>query len=203
MLRGINLSCIKRDRVLFENLEFTFSAGEIWHLKGPNGAGKTSLLRMMSGLVMPNEGQIQWHGQSVYDNTEFSRELVFIGHKLGVSSALSAMENLTYWAHLHGVVQWDALDILDQLELIGLHEIPVNQLSEGQQRRVALSRMWLKPAKMWILDEPFTALDVYAVEQIQSKIKRFAQEGGCVVLTSHQPLNHIQHYQTFELEFRF
>lgn len=203
MLRGINLSCIKRDRVLFENLAFTFSAGEIWHLKGPNGAGKTSLLRMMSGLVLPNEGQVQWNDQTVYDNSEFSRQLVFIGHKLGVSSALSAMENLQYWSHLHNVIEWDAFDILDQLELIGLHEIPVNQLSEGQQRRVALSRLWLKPAKIWILDEPFTALDVYAVEQIQNKIKQFVQSGGCVVLTSHQPLTHIEQYQTFELEFRF
>jgi heme exporter protein A len=79
----------------------------------------------------------------------------------------------------------------------------VNQLSEGQQRRVALSRLWLKAAKIWILDEPFTALDVYAVEQVQSQITRFTQQGGCVVLTSHQPMQHIDKYDTFELEFRF
>ena len=189
---------------MFDSLSFTLSAAQLVHLTGANGAGKTSLLRMLSGLSQPVEGQILWNGQPL--NARYYSELVYIGHKSGLSGNISALDNLSYWCALHGVrsTRHQREEILDELGLVGLESLPVKSLSAGQQRRVALARLWLKPAGIWLLDEPFTALDVQGVQMIEAKVRDFVKQGGIVMLTSHQALSqHAGDYQTMTLEYRW
>lgn len=182
------LSCTKRDKVLFESLSLKLSPGQLVHLRGPNGAGKTSLLRILAGLSQPDSGSVQWNEQPLFG--EFERRLIYLGHKAGLSAGLSAIENLSFWCAQHQVKASEAklFTILEALGLVGLEEIPVQLLSAGQQRRVALARLWLKDADVWILDEPFTALDVEGISLIQTRFAGFINQGGAAIVTSHQPL---------------
>lgn len=198
------LSCIKRDRVLFEGLSFSLQSGQLVYLRGPNGAGKTSLLRILCGLSQPESGTITWHAKSL--GQDWYRDLIYVGHKAGVNGAMTAIENLTYWCRQHDVsVSTAALyDVLAELGLLGMEDVPCRTLSAGQQRRVALSRLWLKPAQVWILDEPFTALDVKGVAQLEDKMKTHVEAGGAVLTTSHQALSErAGHVSYFDLEYRF
>ncbi|MBD3585439.1 cytochrome c biogenesis heme-transporting ATPase CcmA [Salinimonas sp. HHU 13199] len=183
------LSCMKRDKVLFESLSLSLSPGQLVHLRGPNGAGKTSLLRILAGLSQPDTGTVTWNNRAI-DN-EFQRRLVYLGHKAGLSAGLSAIENLTFWCAQHHirVSETTLFEVLEVLSLVGLEEIPVRLLSAGQQRRVALARLWLKSSDIWILDEPFTALDTDGVALIQARCETFVRQGGAVIVTSHQPLS--------------
>ncbi len=182
------LSCTKRDKVLFESLSLKLSPGQLVHLRGPNGAGKTSLLRILAGLSQPDSGSVQWNEQPLFG--EFERRLIYLGHKAGLSGGLSAIENLSFWCAQHQVKASEAklFTTLEALGLVGLEEIPVQLLSAGQQRRVALARLWLKDADVWILDEPFTALDVEGIALIQTRFADFINQGGAAIVTSHQPL---------------
>ena len=197
-----NVSCSKRDRILFENLSLQISAGQLIHLRGPNGAGKTSLLRIIAGLSQAEQGQVLWNSRAL--DTTYFKELVYLGHKSGLTASLSALENLQYWAHLHQAPCSEALlyDLLTRLGLVGLEDLPVKFLSAGQQRRVALARLWLKPARLWILDEPFTALDTAGIALVEQHINQFIDGGGAVILTSHQPLTPSAKLQYFDLEYR-
>ncbi|WP_297821204.1 cytochrome c biogenesis heme-transporting ATPase CcmA [uncultured Paraglaciecola sp.] len=187
-----NLSVVKRDRLLFENLNFAVEQGSLLYVKGQNGAGKTSMLRVLAGLVEADSGEVYFALQNIKDCREhYHQNLVYFGHKLGINSTLSAVENLQYWCQQHEVViSVDTIFYtLAQLNLVGLEDIPVANLSAGQQRRVALARFWFKQnAKLWILDEPFTALDTQGVESISKQITTFLSGGGAVVMTSHQAL---------------
>ena len=182
------LSCTKRDKVLFESLSLKLSPGQLVHLRGPNGAGKTSLLRILAGLSQPDSGSVQWNEQPLFG--EFERRLIYLGHKAGLSAGLSAIENLSFWCAQHQIKAPKAklFTTLEALGLVGLEEIPVQLLSAGQQRRVALARLWLKDADVWILDEPFTALDVEGISLIQTRFAGFINQGGAAIVTSHQPL---------------
>lgn len=193
VLSVTNLSVTKRDRLLFDNLSFAVEQRGLLYIKGQNGAGKTSLLRVLAGLVSADCGEVSFAGQNIQSDREaYHRELVYFGHKLGINLTLTAIENLTYWCQQHQVeVSLDSLfTILSELNLVGLEEIPVANLSAGQQRRVALARFWLKPrAKIWILDEPFTALDTQGICLLTMQIIQFLRQGGSVVMTSHQVLD--------------
>lgn len=192
IISGHNLSCIKQQRCLFSDLNFAVDASQILHVKGPNGAGKTSLLRIVTGLVASTEGQIHYHDKPIDSCQEqFQKDLVYFGHKLGLNLALNAVENLQFWCHLNQIsVRADELyPLLADLGLVGLEDLTVNKLSAGQQRRVALARLWLKKhAKLWVLDEPFTALDVDGIALLQSHIVQHLERGGAVITTSHQTL---------------
>jgi heme exporter protein A len=205
VLHVTNLSVVKRDRLLFENLNFAVEQGILLYVKGQNGAGKTSMLRVLAGLVDADSGEVYFCLQNIKDCREnYHHNLVYFGHKLGINLTLSAVENLQYWCKQHQVVM--SIDTifytLAQLNLVGLEDIPVNNLSAGQQRRVALARFWFKQdAKLWILDEPFTALDTQGIELLSKLITKFLAGGGSVIMTSHQALR--LDYPTEELTLEY
>lgn len=187
-----DLSVSKRDRLLFDKVNLSVDQAELLHVKGPNGAGKTSLLRVLTGLVSADQGQVYFKQQDIRQEREqFNRSLIYFGHLLGVNSTLNAQENLAFWCKQHNVTPQpqEILQVLGQLGLVGLEDIAVHNLSAGQQRRVALARFWLKKdASIWILDEPFTALDVQGIALLNQRIIWQLQRKGCVIITSHQKL---------------
>ena len=205
VLSVTNLSVVKRDRLLFENLNFAVEQGGLLYVKGQNGAGKTSMLRVLAGLVDADSGEVCFCQQNIKNCREtYHQNLVYFGHKLGINLTLNAVENLQYWCKQHHVsIPIDMIfHTLAQLNLVGLEEIPVANLSAGQQRRVALARFWFKHnAKLWILDEPFTALDSQGIELLSKQITIFLAGGGAVVMTSHQALR--LDYPTHELTLEY
>jgi len=200
-----SVTCIKQDRCLFADLNFRLKSGQIMQLAGSNGAGKTSLLRIIAGFSAPDEGQVMWQGESIAKNyDEFARELLFIGHKTGVNNQLSAIENLRFWLQIQGYdTDQELYSLLAKIGLVGLEDVPVRTLSAGQQRRVALIRLWLNDAKLWVLDEPFTALDKAGVAFLQQRFLTHLEQGGAILLTTHQDLTtHFEQLQTVTLEYR-
>lgn len=194
------VSCVKRDIQLFSQLDISVQPGQVWHVKGHNGSGKTSLLRMLAGLSPPHTGTIFW--QQAPLTAAYARQLIFLGHKNGLSQALSALHNLLHWCRQHGVpfCAEHTHQVLAYLGLAGREHIPTRQLSAGQQQRVALARLWLKPATVWILDEPFTALDSAGIAAMEQHCRQFVAQGGAIVLTSHQPLGAVlENVQVLEL----
>ena len=191
---------------MFEAVSFSVEPGEILHIKGPNGAGKTSLLRIIVGLSQSAEGQVYFRDMPLEQATEqLHSQLVYFGHKPGLNPALSAMDNLRFWADMHGVPidRSHLFDLLGRLGLVGLEELRVGQLSAGQQRRVALCRLWLKrKARVWVLDEPFTALDVQGIAVLKAQIDVHLSNQGCIIMTSHQDIELNANVSTLELEYR-
>jgi heme exporter protein A len=190
---------------LFEDLNFSLKSGQIMQLAGPNGAGKTSLLRIIAGFAAPDEGDVFWRENSITKNyDDFARELLFIGHKTGVNAQLTAVENVRFWLQIQGYSNEQELyPLLAKIGLVGLEDVPVRSLSAGQQRRVALLRLWLNDAKLWILDEPFTALDKAGVAFLQDRFVSHLENGGAILLTTHQDLTtHFNDLQTVTLEYR-
>lgn len=206
LLSGHNLSCIKQDRLLFDNLHFSVAPSELLYIRGQNGAGKTSLLRILVGLSDAASGQVDYQGENIrVANDRFHQDLVYLGHKPGLNLTLSAIENLLFWCQLHNLSQSEAelMDILVRLGLVGLEDIPVRQLSAGQQRRAALARLWLKSeSKIWVLDEPFTALDVQGIALLRERIIAHLGKGGAVIITSHQQLDIVYKTSELMLEYR-
>ncbi len=187
MLEVINLSCVRDERVLFHGLNFHVQPGDLVQIEGPNGAGKTSLLRLLAGLSRPDEGDVLWQQAPLHRQREnWQRHLLYLGHQPGVKAVLSPLENLRFW---HRDISKTAIfTALEQVSLTGYEEIPVAQLSAGQQRRVALARLWLSPARLWILDEPLTAIDKSGVAALIDRFTEHTSQGGAVILTTHQAL---------------
>lgn len=184
------LECQRGGRILFENLTFSLTQGRALLVEGENGSGKTSLLRIISGLGRPAAGEVRWRGRAIDETrAEYAREMAWVGHQNGVKPELSTLENLGFAAALHG--QPNADELLRALETVGLADriaVPGRALSAGQKQRLALARLLLGRAKLWILDEPFTALDVLGISLISTLIKRHLAQGGLAVMTSHQPV---------------
>jgi heme exporter protein A len=192
MLKVNGLCCVREERVLFDDLSFTLSPGEILQVAGPNGAGKTSLLRLISGLSRPESGEILWQGETISQVADqYHQQCLYLGHHAGVKAELSAVENLRFYLGLAGecMEQEQLYALLTRVGLAGLEEEAVAHLSAGQQRRVGLARLWLVARKLWILDEPFTAIDKQGVAYLEQVILSHAQAGGMVLLTTHQELN--------------
>lgn len=187
MLETINLSCIRDERVLFRDLAFSVQAGDMVQIEGPNGAGKTSLLRLLAGLSRPEAGEITWRNQPIRQQRErWHQEMLYLGHHPGVKAVLSPLENLQFYHPASSQAQ--IFDALEAVDLLGYEEVPVAHLSAGQQRRVALARLWLSHAQVWILDEPLTAIDKAGVEKLMARFAHHADNGGLVILTTHQDL---------------
>lgn len=190
MLETINLECVRGDRTLFRDITFVAMAGSLLHVHGPNGSGKTSLLRMLCGLSAPESGEIRWNEQPIAKlGDEYRSELVYMGHANAVKDDLNALENLMISSRLAGlpVSNADASDALRWFGLAAYQHLPSKVLSQGQKRRVALARMRLSTTRpLWILDEPFTALDAHAVGLVQSLLEAHLDGGGIVLLTTHQ-----------------
>jgi heme exporter protein A len=191
MLTATGLSCVRGERRLFAGLDLAVGPGEWLHVQGENGAGKTSLLRILAGLSPPAEGEIRWNGEATRALAEdFRRELLFLGHHGAVKEDLTPLENLTLAAQLDGTLldEAAALKALARFGLRGREDLPVRFLSAGQKRRVLLARLAVRQAKLWILDEPFTALDVKAVDMLADLVAEHVAGGGMAILTSHQTI---------------
>ncbi len=189
MLEVAKLECVRGDRRLFTDLSFSLGQGELLYLHGHNGSGKTTLMRAICGLFHPSSGEILWNGENVRDlSEEYTREVVYIGHKNGIKDDLTALENLQILSTLDGVnmTEEQACDSLVRIGLHGYEDLPTQVLSQGQKRRVALARLLAHKAKLWILDEPFTALDRDAVALLQEVIRAHVDSGGLALLTTHQ-----------------
>ncbi|MCY0963755.1 cytochrome c biogenesis heme-transporting ATPase CcmA [Parathalassolituus penaei] len=207
-LSARQLLCERDDRVLFENLDLDVRNGDLLQLAGPNGAGKTTLLRLLAGLNRDYEGDLLWHAEPLHDCfAEYAANRVYLGHLAAIKRALTPIENLRWlmspWQNagleLHEDDLWQALA---EVQLGGFEDTPCNQLSAGQQRRVGLSRLALVPAPLWILDEPFTALDVEGVSWLEERIQRQVAAGGAVIITSHHALQGIPSLRRLELGVR-
>lgn len=189
MLEADNLECVRGERRLFAGLGFKLEAGELLYLQGKNGAGKTSLLRMIIGLLPPEAGEIRWKGQSIRRSGEdFRADLCYLGHLNAIKEELTPLENLLAAAHLadETLSEDDALDALEQVGLAGREDLACKYLSQGQKRRVALARLVKERRPLWVLDEPFVALDVAAVDWLAGIISGHLQRGGLAVMTTHQ-----------------
>ncbi|ELL4667820.1 cytochrome c biogenesis heme-transporting ATPase CcmA [Vibrio fluvialis] len=191
MLEVKNLTAIRDERVLFEGLSFTIQSGELVQIEGRNGTGKTTLLRIVTGLGDRDDGEIHWNNVNIEaDRDSYHQELLFLGHQTGVKRELTALENLRFYQAVHtaGTQEEDLYQALTQVGLAGREDVPVAQLSAGQQRRVALARLWLSRQKLWILDEPLTAIDKQGVKVLEALFLQHAEQGGIVVLTTHQDM---------------
>ncbi|MDO9012638.1 MAG: cytochrome c biogenesis heme-transporting ATPase CcmA [Gallionella sp.] len=192
MLEVSNLACSRGDHRLFSDLSFALYPGQIMQIQGANGSGKTSLLRTLCGFIIPDDGKISWRGEDVRELDEaYFAEMMYLGHLNAIKDELSALENLRISAGLSGTElnEKDAIAALRRMGLRGRERLPTKVLSQGQRRRVALARLLVSDAKLWILDEPLAALDVGAVALIQELIAEHLARLGMVIFTTHQPLH--------------
>jgi heme exporter protein A len=186
------LSCTRGHRALFKGLSVSVNPGDLLRVKGANGAGKTSLLRMLSGLLAPTDGQVLWLGRPLaHQRNDFGHSVVYLGHAAALKDELSPLENLLDACALGGHTS-DAPSAIAALQAAGLRgfeRTPSRRLSQGQRKRSALARLALSAsAPLWILDEPFNALDAAASTWLTTLIERHLQNAGMVVLTSHQDM---------------
>ena len=191
-LEALALTCVRGEKQLFTDLSFQVSPGECLHVRGENGVGKTSLLRLLIGLSKPESGDVLWNQQSISTEPKtYHRDLLFLGHRDALKEELTALENLRMYAAIDGVALSDenALLALRRFGLRGREHLPVHCLSAGQKRRVLMARLTTRQARIWILDEPFNALDSSAVSELEALITEHLTLGGIVILTSHQSVN--------------
>ena len=191
MLNVSGLACSRGDRRLFSDVGFKLAAGEWLHVQGENGTGKTTLLRALVGLSQPAAGEIRWRGQPIRGlGEDYRRDMLYLGHHGAVKEELTPLENLQLAAALDGrsLDDREAIATLRHFGLKGREELPVRFLSAGQKRRVLLARLVTRRALLWVLDEPFTALDVKAVAMLSALIEEHLAQGGMTILTSHQTM---------------
>jgi len=192
MLIARNLTCLRGDRLLFKKIGLELSAGGLMYVLGENGSGKSSLLRLLCGLLSPEDGEVFWNGKSIKNDAEnYQSNLTYIGHLNGLKDDLTALENLQFSARLAANVVDNAV-ALNALTAIGVARcanLPVGVLSQGQKRRVALAKLWLSTSQLWILDEPFAALDTASVAILAEQLNQHMAKGGMAIITTHQDVD--------------
>lgn len=189
LLKAERLACIRGNQKLFDNVNLQLNDGQWLYLQGENGAGKTSLLRILAGLSLPSEGNVLWQGTPItQQRSQYHQDLLYIGHHAGLKEDLTLTENLHALCRMDGLQTTDAAirEALNRMGLAKRQHLPARVLSAGQKRRGLLARTLLRPARLWILDEPFNALDVNAIADVQRLLKSHLANGGLLVLTSHQ-----------------
>ncbi len=188
-LEVVNLSCVRDDLALFSELNFTLHSEQMLLIHGRNGCGKTSLLRLIAGLGLPDEGEVHWCGEPIEDlKADYYQQISYVGHHDGIKGDLTAAENLRVAVALGQPSGLSVDEALDQVDLYGYEDILSHALSAGQRRRVALARLLVTVSKLWILDEPFTSLDVSGIALFGQLMVEHVQRGGLIVLTSHHPI---------------
>ena len=191
LLEVRSLSCVRDDRTLFENLDFSLGSGQMLLLEGRNGCGKTSLLRILCGIRLQDDGEILWGGQNSEKlGPAFHEHIVYVGHHDGMKRDLTPRENLRFARSLGRPSSMGIDDALDRMNLYGFEDVITRGLSAGQQRRLALSRLLVTDAELWVLDEPFTSLDVRGIDLFESIMGEHIDNGGMIVMTSHHSLTH-------------
>ena len=194
VLKAINLACAKAQRTLFQGVSFAVAPGSWLHIEGDNGCGKTSLLRMVCGLAPAVQGQVLWHNgaegrQSAPSLVRPDRSVLhYIGHSLGLKPDLTACENLCLDAQISGrlLTRAQAVQALQAQGLGSRADLPVRVLSQGQRQGVALARLRVSAARLWVLDEPLVGLDAQAMERARALLQAHVDTGGALIMTSHQ-----------------
>jgi heme exporter protein A len=186
MLKAEGLAVFRGERLVFRDLAFSVPAGGALVLAGANGSGKSTLLRLLAGLIRPEAGRLLWHGaDALADLTAHAKRVSYVGHQDAVKPGLSVAENLDFWVRLHGGRLDDALDAMG---LGDLADLPARMLSAGQKRRLALARLALSAAPVWLLDEPTLGLDTASITRFGTLLAKHRARGGMVVAATHVPL---------------
>jgi heme exporter protein A len=184
-----SLAYERDDYPVFEGVSFVVNAGQGVQVQGANGAGKTTLLRLLATSIEPSAGTINWRGEPISRcRNAYRGEMFYLGHQPGVKHALTPRENLAWLLAVHPNTCCDIDETLARVGLSGFEDVPAFQLSAGQLRRIALARLYLSQARLWLLDEPLTAIDKAGVAALETLIADHLARGGMVVLSTHQPL---------------
>lgn|SRR5687768_3185624 len=192
MLEALSVGCVRGERLLFSDINFSLLPGNVVQLTGANGSGKTSLLRIVCGLLAPTAGEIRWQGTNIRSlGEDYSKSLSYVGHRNGVKEELTPIENLRISNGLAGIslTLAEAKTALEKIGLTGRDTLPARLLSEGQRRRLALARLLTSGARLWVLDEVLTSLDRSAVAIMKSLIGEHLQNGGMAIIATHQELD--------------
>ena len=203
-LEAHELACIRDDRTLFSGLAFKLSPGEALILEGRNGSGKTSLLRILCGIRLPDAGHISWCSEDINRlGADYHEHTAYVGHRDGIKLDLTPLENLAMARALGKPNDTTLEEALDKVDLYGFEDVLTRNLSAGQQRRLALARLLITDTALWILDEPFTSLDVHGIKVIEELLDNHTSCGGMLAVTSHHAVNlantHIQRINLSEL----
>jgi heme exporter protein A len=189
LLQINNLACIRDDRVLFEHLNLSLAAGQMLLVEGRNGCGKTSLLRILTGLKLADDGEILWRGEAIDElAADYYEQVNYVGHHDGVKRELTCLENLRLVQAMGKPSGVELDDALEQVNLYRYGDTLMGSLSAGQKRRLALSRLIVTEAKLWILDEPFTSLDKNSMANFETMFERHLAQQGVIVMTSHHDI---------------
>jgi len=199
LLEARDLCVFRGDEPLFDDISLTLFPGQLLQIEGSNGSGKTTLLRVLCALALADAGEVFWRGKKLAgQRASFFSEVLYLGHKSGIKAELTALENLAFYQQLsvspsadqHQVAAHN-ITLTQALEAVNLADkahLPCAVLSAGQQRRVALARLLLSPARVWILDEPLTALDVAGRTTVENVMMEHVKSGGSLIYTTHQAL---------------
>jgi len=191
LLQTSAISVWRGDDLLLNDVSLKLGSGQVLQVLGTNGSGKTTLLRIICGLAYADEGEVYWRGVLTRDNREqFHQELLYVGHKVGITGSLTPVENLKTLSRFNydaidAGVEYTIMSALEALSISSKAHIPCRYLSAGQQRRVSLARLLLQDATLWVLDEPLTSLDTAGTEWVQQQIAKHVHSGGAVLLTTH------------------
>ncbi|HXV22775.1 MAG TPA: cytochrome c biogenesis heme-transporting ATPase CcmA [Alphaproteobacteria bacterium] len=186
MLSGKGLACRRGERLVFSDLDFELAEGELLLLRGANGSGKSTLLRLIAGLIQPERGVLSWQGAPI-TKEDYRAKLAYLGHLDATKPELTPREDLCFWLGVRGKIRaQQAADLtLAHLGLEGLADLPCRLLSAGQRRRLALARILASGAKLWLLDEPFTALDEPAILAVRTMLSQHRASSGLAVMAAH------------------
>lgn len=184
-----NIRCIRGDNTLFSELSIKVKSGELLRIRGENGSGKTSLLKIIAGINSPEEGNILWNKNNINQSDDYAHCVAYLAHRDGIKAELSTLDNLRFYEQFYQQVTNTALEkILEELDLLHTVYIAAGKLSFGQRRRLAFARLLLSDAKLWLLDEPFTGVDIQGRQRLEKLCLDFMESGGMIVMTHHAEL---------------